>query len=177
MRYGTRAILAGGFGFAVSLLAACGGHGGLLTGDQATQLNNQLDQVSSAVSARDCAAASSAAKSLETEVLGLPSSVDATLRSDLSQGASTVNELALRDCRQTTPTVSTASTSTVTTTANSATTTTNSNTAAAPTNPAPATTPANSGTTSTGGSGGVGLGGGRGSGGVGPPGGNTTNGP
>ena len=49
MRYAPRAILAGGLGFAVSCVAACGGGAGLLSGDQSIALSGQADAVSSAV--------------------------------------------------------------------------------------------------------------------------------
>ena len=52
MGYAPRALLAGGLGFAVSFLVACGGGSGLLSADQASSLNGQLDQVSSAVERR-----------------------------------------------------------------------------------------------------------------------------
>jgi hypothetical protein len=164
MRYGPSALLAGGLGFAVSFLVACGGGSGLLSGDQARTLNGQLDQVSSALSAGDCAAVSSASASLSNAVLALPPSVNSTLRANLTQGISTVDQLAQRECRHATQ-------ATPTNTAPATTTTSSSQTSATPTAPsrstttttpattsAPATTPTGSGTTSTGGSGGAGLG-------------------
>ena len=60
MRYALRATIAGGLGFAVSFLVACGGGGGLLSGNQASSLNSQLDQVTSALDSGNCGAVTSA---------------------------------------------------------------------------------------------------------------------
>jgi len=46
MGNGSRAFLAGGLGFAVSFLVACGGGNGLLTSGQAGNLNSQLASIS-----------------------------------------------------------------------------------------------------------------------------------
>src|SRR5947209_2689604 len=103
MRYLLRAILAGGLGFAASLLiVACGGGAGLLSSDQSSTLSGQLDQVSSALSAGNCAGVSSAAAALGNSVGNLPATVNPTLRNNLVQGVSTVAELAQKDCHQTT---------------------------------------------------------------------------
>jgi hypothetical protein len=174
MRYAPRALLAGGLGFAASLLVACGGSAGLLSTDQASTLNAALDQVSSAVQANNCGAASSAATSLTNAVQNLPSSINPTLTSDLNQGVATVQTLAARDCgRVTTTTTKTTPPTTTksTTTTTSSTTTTTSTTPTIPTTTTsttttttPATTTTATGTTSTGTSGGVGPGGGGGNG-------------
>ncbi len=144
MRHAPRALLAGGLGFAVSLLVACGasGGGGLLSSDQARNLNSSLAQVSASLAAKDCGAASSELRSLSNAVANLPPSVNTTLQQNLNQGAITVAQLASR-CHsastattttpKTTPTASTPSTqSTTTTTSAPAPTTT--------TSPAPPTT-------------------------------------
>jgi hypothetical protein len=165
MRLAARALLAGGLGFAVSLIvAACGGGSGLLSGDQANTLNGQLDQVNSAVGSRNCAAAANASQGFGNAVANLPQTVNTTLRANLTQGASTISDLAARDCRTTmTPTTTTATASTATastaTTTSSTTTTTTTHTAP------PTTTTTQSTTTSTNSSGGGGLsGGGQGGG-------------
>jgi hypothetical protein len=170
MRYAPRALLAGGLGFAVSLLAACGGGAGLLNADQANSLNSQLDQVSSAVDSGQCGAVANAAVGLTNAVENLPASISPTLVSNLKQGATTVSRLAAKDChtQSTTPTTPTTSTATTNTTTTPTTTTQSppSTTTAAPPTTSTATTTTPSGTTSTGGgSGGAGLGGGGGSGG------------
>jgi hypothetical protein len=187
MRYLLRAIPVGGLGFAVSLLiAACGGGGaGLLSSDQANTLSSQLNQVSSALATGDCAGVANATNALNDSVGSLPATVNVTLRNNLIQGASTVSELAQKDCHATTsapaaPTTptqtDTAPTTTATTTVPSTPTTSTSPTTT-PTTPStpttstsPATTPTTPGTTSSGGTGGAGLGAG-GSGGSGRPGG------
>jgi hypothetical protein len=159
-------VVAGGLGFAVSCLVACGGGSGLLSSDQASTLNSRLDQVSSAVQAGDCGAVTNATEGLSSAVVDLPPSVNSTLRRNLDQGISTVGQLALKDCR-TTPatttstTTTTRSTTTATTPRTTSTQTSSSTTSTTPppTTTGPATTPTGSGTTSTG-SGGAGLGGG-----------------
>jgi hypothetical protein len=172
MRYARRALVAGGLGFVVSFIVACGGSGGLLSSDQANTLNGQLDQVASAVNAGNCGTVTNATSGLSDAVANLPGSVNATLRSNLDQGASTVAQLALQHCAQmstaTTPTTTTPSTTT-TSTHTISTATTPPATTPATTITSPATTPAGSGTTSTGASGGAGLGAGGtgGSGGAG----------
>jgi hypothetical protein len=108
LRY--RAFLAGGLGFAVAFVVACGGSNGLLTGDQSSSLNAQLNSVSSALGSHDCGAAQDAATSLNNAVANLPSTVNTTLLQNLGQGAATVGVLAARDCTPTsTPSSSTTS--------------------------------------------------------------------
>jgi hypothetical protein len=178
MRYVPRALLAGLSGVAVSLLAACGSSGSLLSADQGSTLNAQLNSVSAALSARNCAAALGAAGQLQNSASSL-SGVDPALGNAVAQGASTV----LADTQQRCPahttstpttTATTTSTPSTTTTTTQATTTqattpttapTTTATTPAPTTttPPPATTPTGPGTTSTG-SGGVGIGGSGGSG-------------
>ena len=91
MRNLRRALLASGLGFAVSFIASCGGGAGLLSGDQANTLNNQLDQISAGLSAGHCRAARSAARGFVQQVSNLPSTVNVTLRQDLDAGANTVS--------------------------------------------------------------------------------------
>ena len=64
MRYAPRAILAGGLGFAVSCVAACGGSAGLLSGDQSIALSGQGNEINSAVQSGDCGAAVNASAAL-----------------------------------------------------------------------------------------------------------------
>lgn len=161
MRYLPRALLAGGLGFATSLIAACGGGAGLLSGNQANTLSNQLNQVSSAVAASDCGAANSASQNLVNAVSNLPSTINTNLRQDLNQGAATVSQLAAHDCRTTstprTPTTTTSTATTSTPTTSSTSTTTTPTTSTPTTTTTPATTPTTTGTTSGAGSGGGGL--------------------
>ena len=164
MGIGSRAFLAGGLGFAVSFVVACGGGNGLLTGDQADSLNRQLSSVSSAVQSGDCGAASSAARSLNNTVADLPSTVNTTLVQNLGQGAATVSVLAAKNCRSSsssstsssTPTSTSTSTTTTTSTITKATTSTNPTSSSS--SSATATTPPSSSSTSTS-NGGAGFGG------------------
>lgn len=188
MRYASRAVLAGALGFAAAFVVACGGGSGLLSSNDASSLNNQLDSVSSALAGRNCGDVSSATSQLADEVVNLPSSINSTLRNNLTQGVSTIAQLARRQCAnvQPTPTTQTDTTPTDTTTtqthtATTPTTPTNTNTTpttptntnTTPTTPTnttttPATTPTTPGTTSTGtGGAGVGDGNGNSSGGSG----------
>ncbi|MGN6869461.1 MAG: hypothetical protein ACTHMY_13770 [Solirubrobacteraceae bacterium] len=184
MRYAPRAILAAGLGFAVSFVVACGGGSGLLSGDQSDALNGQADQISSAVQSGNCGAAVSASAVLDGEVQTLPVTVNPTLRRNLSQGASTIAELARKDCHQHTAstqstTTSSSTTTTSTSTSTSTSTTTPTTTSSTSTTSTSATPPTDTGSTSTT-TGGVGLGGGtttdngNGSGGTGPGQGNTS---
>jgi cytoskeletal protein RodZ len=180
MRYAPRAILAAALGFAVSFVVACGGGSGLLSGDQSDALNSQADQVSSAVQSGNCGAAVNASVVLNGDVQTLPVTVNPTLRRNLSQGASTIAELARKDCRHHTTSTQSATTSSSTTTTSTSTststsTTTPTTTTSTSTTSTSATTPTDTGSTSTT-TGGVGLGGGtttdngtgNGSGGTGP---------
>jgi hypothetical protein len=167
MRQGLRAVVAGGLGFAVSLIAACGSSSGLLSANTASSLTNQLQQVSSNIQQGNCAAAADELGKLTQEIQNLPSSVSSTLRSNLDQGLTRAQELAASQCKSpasTTPTTTANTTTTPTATTTTETTTqptttqTTTTTTTAPTTTTPATTPSNPGTTSTG----------RGSGGVAP---------
>jgi hypothetical protein len=185
MRYAPRAILAAALGFAVSFVVACGGGSGLLSGDTSSALSGQADQVSQAVQSRNCGAAVNASAVLNSDVQALPATVNATLRSNLSQGASTIAELARKDCHHTASTQSTTTSSSTTTTSTSTSTSTSTTTppttTSTSTTSTSATTPTDTGSTSTT-TGGVGLGGGtttgngngNGSGGTGPGQGNTS---
>jgi hypothetical protein len=158
MRYAPRAILAGGLGFAASLVAACGGGSGLLSGDQS-------NAVASAVQAGNCGAAVNASNILSGDVQTLPVTINRTLRSNLTQAAGTIAQLAQQNCHQqtaSTPTIPSTTTSTPTTTSSTSTststTTTTPTTTTTSTTTTTATTPTDTGTTSTT-TGGVGVGG------------------
>jgi hypothetical protein len=183
MRYAPRAILACGLGFALSFVVACGGESGLLSGDQSNALSGQADQFASAVQARNCGAAASASEVLNNDVHALTETINATVRSNLIQGASTIAELARKDCHRTASTSSTTSSTTTTTSTSTSSTSTSTSTptttSSTSTTSSTATTPTETGNTSTT-TGGVGIGGGtttdsgNGSGGTGPGQGNTT---
>ncbi len=130
MRYAPRAILAGGLGFAVSCVAACGGGAGLLSGDQSIALSGQGNEITAAVESGNCGAAVNASAALNSDVQNLPVTINPTLRSNLSQGATTIAKLAAKDCRQHTstttsiPTPTSSSSSTPSTSSSTTTTTT-----------------------------------------------------
>src|SRR4051812_26406405 len=107
MRYLPRALLAGGMGFAVSCLAACGGGPGLLSGNQANKLQNKLDAVSNAVAAHNCAQADNRAVALARAVGNLPPRVNVNVRLNLIHGVSRASQLAGQDCQKTTSTPTT----------------------------------------------------------------------
>jgi hypothetical protein len=163
MRKLERALLAGGLGFAVSCIAGCGGGAGLLSGDQANTLNNRLSQISGALQAGHCGAVPGAAQQLISEVASLPSTLNDSLRQNLDNGANTVSQLAVEQCRpagsQTTTTPTTTTPTPTSTDTSTTTTPTTTPTTATTTTTTPATTPPPPGTT-TGPSGGSGLGGG-----------------
>src|ERR1700759_1887323 len=98
MAHGPRALLAGGLGLTAAFVVACGSQTGLLSSNQATNLQAQLGSVSSAVAAGNCGAATSAATSFGNQVSKLPPSGSQTLIKNLGQGAATVSELAAHDC-------------------------------------------------------------------------------
>lgn len=176
MRNLHRALLAGSLALTVALVTGCGGSSaGLLTGDQSSGLQNQLNRISSALSAGDCTTVRRATRSLAARVAGLPPSVNVNLRQAIVSEANQVNTLSLRQCHpvsatkpQTTPTTPTAPTTTTPTTA--PTTPTTAPTTPTSTTTTPATTPTTSGTNSGGGGlpggtgGGAGVVGGNGNG-------------
>lgn len=170
MRHAPRVLLAGGLGFAVSFLVACGGGAGLLTGGESSNLNSQLDAVASAVNSGQCGAAATAVSGFGNAIANLHASLSPTLRRNLVQGASTVSQLAAKDCHtiSTTTTTTTPTTSTSSTTSSSPSSSSSSSstttTSAPPTSSTSATTTSTPGTTSTSGSGGAGLGGNGGNG-------------
>jgi hypothetical protein len=169
-----RAFVAGGIGFAVSCLAACGGGAGLLSGSQSAALQSKLNQLAAAVSSGKCGAASNRAAQLSRQVQQLPSSVNLTVRQDLQNGVATVSSLATRDCAHhtttstTTSTPTTSSTTTTTstpTTSSTTTTSTPTTTSSTSTTTTTTSTTPTTPTTTTAPSGGGGLGGGGGAGG------------
>src|ERR1700760_2599103 len=107
MRYASRAILAGALGFAAAFVVACGGSSGLLSSNDASSINNQLDSVSSALASKNCGDVSSATSQLADDVVNLPSSINSTLRNNLTQGVSTITKLARRQCANVPPTPTT----------------------------------------------------------------------
>jgi hypothetical protein len=170
MGFGSRAFLAGGLGFAASFVVACGGGNGLLTSNDANNLNSRLDRLSAAVASGHCGAAASAAQNFDDAVSRLPSTVSATLVRNLGQGAQTVQQLAARDCRNNTTTATTTSSSTTSSTTSSPTTTVTPSSSSTTSSSSSATVPSGPGTSSTATNGGAGVGGGGGNGGTTPSG-------
>lgn len=171
MRYASRAILAGALGFAAAFVVACGGGSGLLSSNDRATLNHQLDSVSSAIASKNCGEVSNATSQLADDIVNLPASLNSTLRNNLTQGVSTIAQLARHQCAnvqpppttQTDTTTTTETTTTQTETNTTPTTPTNTNTTPTTptnTNTSPATTPTAPGTTT--GTGGAGLGQGNG---------------
>jgi hypothetical protein len=98
MRFANKALVAGGLGFAVSALVACGSSGGgLLSGTQAQKLNDQLDQVLAAVNDRSCSGVDAHIVTLTHVINSLPQ-VDPRLVSNLQQGEQLVSSLAEQNC-------------------------------------------------------------------------------
>jgi hypothetical protein len=159
MGFGSRASLAAILGFAAAFVVACGSSGnGLLSSGQSSSIASQLTAISNAVQGNHCARATVASHRLTNLITDLPQSgVNQKLVANLGQGASTVQELAAKDCTTqstSTPTVTvpttttqavTTQTQTQTTTTTSATTTTPPTTNTTP----PPTTATNGGGTGT----------------------------
>ena len=108
-------LAAGSLGLGAAFLAACGERSDLISSRDASGLNGALDAVDGAVGAGDCRAASRASSQLRDQVASLPLTVNARLRRNLSEGASTVSELAAQDCQATTTTTTAPPTTTETT--------------------------------------------------------------
>jgi hypothetical protein len=121
MGFGSRALLAAVLGFAAAFVVACGSStNGLLSSGQSSSIASQLTAISQAVQAGHCGQATTASNKLTNLVADLPAGVNQKLVANLGQGASTVQELAAKDCttRSTsTPTVTAPTTSTQTSTA------------------------------------------------------------
>ena len=155
MRPALRALVAGGLGFAVSLIAACGGGSRVLSADQAGALSAQLTQLQNAVNNGDCTGVQTALSQLSAEISNVAND---TARANLTEGYDTLQRQATSECPVSTP----HTTSTQTTTTHTSTTTTPTvtiHTVTTPTTPT-ATTPTTPGTTTNPGpgSGGAGFG-------------------
>jgi hypothetical protein len=154
MRPALRALVAGGLGFAVSLIAACGGGSRVLSADQANALRSRLDQLQSAVNNGNCTGVQNGLSQLSAEISNVPNS---TARTNLTDGFETLQRQASTECQvSTAQTTSTATATNTTTTQTTQTATTQTQTVPTTT----ATTPPNPGTTTNPGpgSGGAGFG-------------------
>jgi hypothetical protein len=154
MGFGSRASLAAILGFAAAFVVACGSSGnGLLSSGQSSSIAAQLTSISNAVQAGHCGKATSASHKLTNLITDLPSGVNQKLLTNLGQGASTVQELAAKDCTAqstSTPTVTVPTTSTQATTTQ---TQTQTSTTSSATTPPPTTTTTPPPTTATNGGG------------------------
>src|ERR1700733_14008136 len=120
MGFGSRASLAAILGFAAAFVVACGSSGnGLLSSGQSSSIAAQLTAISNAVHSGHCGGATVASHRLTSLITDLPSGVNQKLVANLGQGASTVQELAAKDCATqstSTPTVTVPTTTTASTT-------------------------------------------------------------
>jgi hypothetical protein len=153
MGFGSRVSLAAVLGFAAAFAVACGSSGnGLLSSGQSSSIAAQLTAISDAVQGGHCGKATVASHRLNNLITDLPSDVNQKLQTNLGQGASTVQELAAKDCTTqstSTPTVTvpkTTTTQAVTTQTQTQTqTTTPATTTTPPTNTTPPPTTATNG--------------------------------
>jgi hypothetical protein len=155
MGFGSRASLAAILGFAAAFVVACGSSGnGLLSSGQSSSIASQLTAISVAVQAGHCAQATTASHDLTNLVANLPKGVSQKLQENLGQGASTVQELAAKNCTTqttstatvTSPTTSTSTTTSTQTATSTQTTPSTSTTTPPTTTTAPQTTATNGGT-------------------------------
>jgi hypothetical protein len=100
MRPILRFVLAAVLGATIASLVACGDSNGLLSSRSAQGIERQLDSAAAAIDAGDCAAATRAAAAALERVNALPARVDPRLRERLLEGATRLQGLAARDCRE-----------------------------------------------------------------------------
>lgn len=97
-------------------LAGCGGSSSLLDGSTASELQESLGRVRTAIDEGQCSQARSAARTGSERVDALPSSVDAELRDTLKRGFDELSSSVSTDCEESTPTTTTTPPETTTTT-------------------------------------------------------------
>ncbi len=157
MGFGSRASLAAILGFAAAFVVACGSSGnGLLSSGQSSSIAAQLTAISNAAQSGHCGRAAVASRRLTNVIVDLPADVNQKLVANLGQGASTVQELAVKDCTTqststptvTVPTTTTPATTTQTQTQAPTTSSTTTTTPSTNTTPPP-TTATNGGGTGT----------------------------
>ena len=186
MRFAAKVVPLAVLGCAAALLVACGDRSGLLSGSEASSLQDALAAVQSACADGEPTRAEVAARSFGERVSALPAgTVDRRLIVNLQQGASTLDSLVAETCTTTTTptTTTTEPTTTAVPTTTTPTTTTEPTVPTTPTEPPPTpTTPTTpppttapdtgGGTTPPDGTGGAGTGGAGagGTGGAGVPG-------
>lgn len=164
MRSAPRALFAGLIAPLAVSVAACGSSSGLLSGQQASSLRAGLDQINNALNQHDCSAAQSETVALKSRVENLPSSVNGTVRSSLTQAANKLEALVSRDCAPVSTNTQPQTTPTTTTTITTTSTTPPPPKKKPKPHTTPATTPTQTGTTTTGTTPGPGNGKGNGKG-------------
>lgn len=97
MRFANKAVLAAGLGFTVSAVVGCGSGGNLLSSDQASQLQSQLNLAQAALSEGACSRAESDISNFQNQVDEL-GSVNQTLVNNLQAGANKIERLATTEC-------------------------------------------------------------------------------
>lgn len=137
-------------GLAIPFLAACGGSDRLLPADQASSLDEALQQVSDNTANGDCGAAIAALRSAQNAYADLPDSIAPKLKARLGEGIAQLARTVPQQCRankpQTTTTTNTTTSEPPTTTSTTTpTTTTSTSTTTQPTTTT--TTPTTTGTT------------------------------
>ncbi len=145
---GLRLLVVGLLGISAAVLVSCGSStSGLIPAESAGPLQSDFEAVAKAAQAGNgnCTATTEAINKTEQDFAALPSTIDAGLRSRLSQGISNLRERALALCAQplaqTTSTPRTTTTPTPTKTQTTSTTPTTTPTTPAPTTPTTPTTP------------------------------------
>lgn len=146
----TRLLLGALLGILAAVLVACGSSGkGLIPLANAGPLQSDFEEIAQAAQTGNgnCAATTAAINKAERDFAALPTTVDAALRSRLSQGLSNLRERALALCAEplapstTTSTTRTTTTHTQSTPAPAPTATTPTTTTHESTTPAPSPTP------------------------------------
>lgn len=147
MRFLMKALPLAALGCAAALIVACGDSNGLLSGGQASNLQDALAAVQSACDDGNAGHAAVAARSFADRVNALPpGEVDRRLIRNLQDGASTLESLVAQTC---TRTATTTTTPTVTTTTTTTTPTETTTTTTTPTTPTTTTTVPTTPTTPT----------------------------
>src|SRR5579875_1449211 len=99
MGFAHRAFVAAGVGFAAAAIVGCGSGGGsLLSASQSNTLSEQLNRVTQALNDSDCGLARQYLADFQSTVDSL-GGVNATLISNVDQGASTIQSLADQECQ------------------------------------------------------------------------------
>jgi hypothetical protein len=134
--------LAAGVAVAVGLVS-CGSDKGLLPGDNAQQIIDNLNQVEQDAANGDCDAAAEHAAEVRTQIEALGNDVNAQLRQRLSEGADRLENVISTSCvaATTTPTIETTTEETTEPTTTKKTTTTTSTTTSSTTTPTTTTAP------------------------------------